>query len=213
MSVLSINASVGDDIAIGKKSVRTGIFKQPLSGSVEIGELGVAGDTIVNTEVHGGEDQAVYLYSAADYAWWSEQLGRPLPPGTFGENLTISDFHPGELRIGDRLTLGDTVVLEITAPRVPCAKFATKMGDPKFVKQFVAAAKPGAYARVITPGAIAAGAKISWQPTLQDFASISEVFQQWHQKSWDEATARKALNSPISKIARRIISERAGLAI
>lgn len=211
MQVISINTAKAQALQVGKKSVVTGIFKQPKDGEIYLGPLGLEGDTIVNKKFHGGEDQAVYLYSAADYAWWANELGRELAPGAFGENLTITDFHDATLRIGDRLFIGDDIELEITAPRVPCAQFAAKMGDGNFGKLFVAAEKPGAYARVIRRGTIRTGDAIVWQPTDKDYASINEVFVEWHQKTWSEHVARKALNSPISKIARRIIQERSGV--
>jgi MOSC domain-containing protein YiiM len=211
MKVLSINTASPDALLVGTKLVTTGIFKTPQPGSVYLGELGLEGDTIVNKKVHGGTDQAVYLYSSADYAWWSEQLGREIEPGMFGENLTITDFHPRTLRVGDRLLIDGKVLLEITAPRVPCAQFAAKMGDSAFGKKFVAAKRSGAYARVLTPGEIKSGSDIEWQPTNEDYASIEEIFVEWHKKSWDPEIAKKVLSSPVSKIARGIIEERTGL--
>lgn len=211
MKVLSVNTASLEPLRVGAKTVKTGIFKKAREGTVLVSELGLEGDTIVNKKYHGGIDQAVYLYSAVDYAWWEEQLGRELEPGIFGENLTISDYHAGDLRIGDRLLVGGSVLLEISAPRVPCRHFAAKMGDSKFGKKFVAAIRPGAYARVLTPGEIAAGNDIEWQPTDQDYATINEVFVEWHKKSWSETMARKALSSPISIIARKLIEQRSGV--
>ncbi len=211
MQILSINTASPQQLQIGDKTETTGIFKKPRQGSVLLGKLGLEGDTIVNTKVHGGEDQAVYLYSAADYAWWGKALGKEIEPGMFGENLTVTDFHDGQLRIGDRLLINDHVLLEITAPRVPCVKFTTKMNDKTFAKKFVAAQRPGAYARVLSPGEIQAGNEIVWQPTDKDYSTISEIFVEWHSKAWSAAVAQKALNSPISKIARGIIEERSGL--
>ncbi len=213
MKILSINTASPQTLQVGKKMVTTGIFKEPRQGSVFLGELGLEGDTIVNRQVHGGEDQAVYLYSASDYAWWSDQLGKDIPPGMFGENLTITDYHDGTLRIGDRLLIDGRVLLEITAPRAPCAQLTNKMGDRTFARKFVAARRPGAYARVLAPGEVKVGHEISWLPTDKDHATIDEVFVEWHRKSWSETVARKALNSPISKIARRIIQEKSGLAL
>ncbi len=208
MEILSINSATPKTLQVGKKSVTTGIFKEPQQGAVYIGALGLQGDAIIHKNVHGGEDQAVYLYSAADYAWWSKQLGKEIEPGMFGENLTITDFHTGTLRVGDRLLINGTVHLEITAPRVPCVQFSTKMGDSTFAKKFVAAQRPGAYARVLNGGNVAVGNTIEWQPTTEDYATINEIFVEWHNKSWSKAIAEKTLNSPISKIARRIIQER-----
>ena len=208
MHIVSVNTAIATNLDIGNKTVSTGIFKEPRQGGAMISALGVEGDTIVDTSVHGGEDQAVYLYSAADYQWWSELLGRELSPGMFGENLTVSAFPQRPLRIGDRLLINGSVHLEITAPRVPCVKFATKMGDPTFVKKFVAAERPGAYARVLSPGRVSAGDTVSWQLTDNDYATVNEVFVEWHRKDWSVAVFQKAVNSPISKIARAIIEER-----
>ncbi|MCC1496966.1 MOSC domain-containing protein [Alcanivorax sp. 1008] len=213
MKVVSINTATPEKLQVGKKSVITGIFKKPQNGSILINELGLSGDTIVNKKFHGGVDQAIYLYSAKDYAWWQDQLGRELQPGIFGENLTISDYHDGDLRVGDRLLLAGTVLLEISAPRVPCAQFTTRMGDGSFAKKFIAAQRPGAYARVLVPGEIEAGCEIEWQPTDQDYATINEIFIEWHRKSWSQSMAKKALNSPISMIARDIIQQRSGVVV
>ena len=92
--------------------------------------------------ITAGPDQALYLYSAEDYAWWAGELGAPPAPGTFGENLTLSSFGPVEVRIGDRFRVGAALV-EATAPRIPCATFATRMGEPDWVKRFAAARRPG----------------------------------------------------------------------
>lgn len=208
MQVVSINTATRQSIAAGNKRWDTGIFKRPRRGPVYIGRLGADGDTIVDTRVHGGEDQAVYLYSMADYLWWSESLGRELEPGCFGDNLTLSSFPDQPLRIGDRLNINGTVQLEITAPRIPCVKLATRMGDPAFAKQFVAAVRPGAYARVLTQGEITSGDCVRWEPTSVDYALINDVFIEWHKKDWSAEIFEKALQSPISNIARGIIEER-----
>ena len=213
MKLLSINTASPQQLQVGNKVVTTGIFKEPRQGPVLLNELGLEGDTIVNKKFHGGKDQAVYLYSAADYEWWTAQLGKEIKPGMFGENLTITDFHDKALRVGDRLLINDQVLLEITAPRVPCVQFTTKMGDKTFAKKFVAAQRPGAYARVLTPGSIDVGDKIEWQPTKEDYATINEIFVEWHAKGWSKAVAEKALKSPISSIARGIIEERSGLGL
>lgn len=213
MKVVSVNTAKLQSIQVGKKSVKTGIFKEPQNGAVYCGELGLEGDTIVNRKYHGGMDQAVYLYSMADYAWWADQLGRELKPGAFGENLTITDYHSAELRVGDQLRVGASVLLEITAPRVPCSQFAAKMGDSSFAKRFAAAQRPGAYARVLEVGPIHEGDDIDWRPTANDYVSINEVFVEWYRKSWSHDLAIKALNSPISENAREVVERRSGISI
>ena len=46
----------------------------------------------------------MYVYSSEDYAWWGEDPAPSPPPGTFGENLTLSSFGPEPVQIGDRYT-------------------------------------------------------------------------------------------------------------
>jgi MOSC domain-containing protein YiiM len=140
----------------GRKSSKTGIFKEPVDHPVMIGREGLAGDRIVNRVHHGGPDQAVYIEGAIDLAWWASELGKPIPPGTFGENLTIDGLDNRAVAVGDRFAIGD-VLIEITAARIPCATFALRMDDPQFVKRYTRAARPGAYARVLQEGVLRAG--------------------------------------------------------
>jgi len=121
---------------------------KPILNLRQLGRHALKGDVVADQRNHGGPDQAVYLYSRADYDWWEAELERELPSGTFGENLTVSDFGPGELRPGDRLQIG-AVLLELTSPRIPCSVFAQHMGERQWVKRFAAAERPGSYARVL----------------------------------------------------------------
>jgi MOSC domain-containing protein YiiM len=140
----------------GRKSSRTGIFKEQVDHPVLVGREGLAGDRIVNRKHHGGPDQAVYLEGSIDLDWWADELGRPLPPGTFGENLVIDGLDNRDVAVGDRFEIGD-VLLEVTCARLPCATFALRMDDPTMVKRYTRAARPGAYTRVIREGQICAG--------------------------------------------------------
>src|SRR4051794_39575210 len=136
MHLLSVN--VGKPQPIKAKSGMTGIYKQPQTEPVQITRLGLHGDAIVDTANHGGVDQAVYVFGRPDYRWWSEELGRELAPGTFGENLTFTELASADYNVGDRFYVG-AVLLEVTSPRIPCVTLATRMGDPKFVKRFAQA--------------------------------------------------------------------------
>lgn len=144
----------------GRKSSRTGIFKQPVDHPVMVGREGLAGDRIVNRVHHGGPDQAVYIEGGIDLAWWAEELGKPIPSGMFGENLTVEGLDNRSVAVGDRFEIGD-VLLEVTAARIPCATFALRMDDPQFVKRYTRAARPGAYARVLREGILRAGDGVS----------------------------------------------------
>jgi MOSC domain-containing protein YiiM len=160
-SVLSVNlgqahATTHSDIGV------TGIDKRPAAGPVEIrvpGDQGsgLVGDTIGDLRHHGGDDQAVYAYAREDLDVWEADLGRPLPPGTFGENLTTLGVDVTGALVGERWQVGDEVVLEVSVPRIPCRNFAGWLGERGWVKTFTARAVPGAYLRVVTPGTVRAG--------------------------------------------------------
>ena len=106
MRLVSVNLGQVRPIQGAKSSGNTGIYKIPTTEAVQIGPMGLAGDAICDTENHGGVDQAVYIYGAPDYAWWSRTLGYELGPGTFGENLTIAGLESAHMLIGDHLSLG-----------------------------------------------------------------------------------------------------------
>lgn len=154
--------------------IRTGIFKEPAPGAVAIGPLGLDGDAIVDKRYHGGHDKAVYAYAREDYAWWEAELGKPLPPGTFGENLTLEGADLGSARAGDVLAVG-AVRLQAVSPRIPCRTLAARMGDPKFAKRFQQAARFGVYCRVLTPGSVRAGDPVRWESRAEGGELIVDI--------------------------------------
>ncbi|OEU85284.1 sulfurase [Streptomyces abyssalis] len=143
----------------------TGIDKRPASGPVGVSAPGpkgtggsaLADDTIGDMRHHGGDHQAVYAYAREDLDGWARELGRDLDPGCFGENLTTEGLDVNGARIGERWLIGDQVVLEVTAPRIPCRTFAGWLDERGWVKRFTERALPGAYLRVVQPGAVCAG--------------------------------------------------------
>lgn len=142
------------------KTVQSGIVKQPVDGPVAVGALGLDGDEQADLGVHGGVDKAVYLYAQADYDWWQNELGRDVPSGIFGENLTVSGHWIADVRVGDEFAIG-TSVIAATEPREPCYKLGARMEDQSFVKRFRDAGRIGFYARVVQEGQIAAGDEIT----------------------------------------------------
>ena len=137
----------------------SGIAKAPVAGPVAVGPLGLEGDEQADLRVHGGPDKAVYAYAVEDIRWWEAELGRPLPPGMFGENLTVEGIDVTGAVIGERWLVG-SAELEVCQPRLPCFKLGLRFGDPLMVKRFASALRPGAYLRVIAPGDLAAGDEI-----------------------------------------------------
>ena len=181
---------------------RTGIFKFPAGGPVRVTTLGLEGDTILSKKHHGGPDQAVYVYGGTDYAWWSEELKKEMAPGMFGENLTISDLESAQFNVGDTLQVGE-VTLQVTAPRIPCETFAARMEDPKWVKRFRHAERPGLYCRVLQEGFVKAGDPVSIENYSGETISVLEMFRDFYDSNKSEETLRRHLNAPIAIRARR----------
>jgi MOSC domain-containing protein YiiM len=196
MRVLSVNVGAAEPIKFAKTSGQTGIFKRPAPGPVQVAALGLAGDVICDIENHGGLDQAVYVYGEPDYAWWSKELGRELGPGTFGENITIAGLESARLSVGDRLHAGE-VVLEVTAPRIPCVTLARRMDDPAFLKRFRAAARPGLYCRVVREGLVQAGDPVVLESYGGPTVTAVELFEYFFAPDRNPATLRRHLAAPI----------------
>jgi MOSC domain-containing protein YiiM len=201
--------STGKSTPIATKSGRSGIDKRAREGRVAIRRLGVEGDVVVDTENHGGVDQAVYVYCRSDYDWWETELGRPLPPGTFGENLTLSGTANADAAVGDRLVCGD-LVLEITSPRIPCETLAAHMGDRLFVKRFFKANRTGFYCRVLAEGEIGAGEVLDYLPFAGRRVPVAELVERYGDRNLDSDTVARFLAAPAHHKLHAEIRERYG---
>ena len=120
-----------------------------------------------------------------------------MTPGMFGENLTISELEDRALNIGDYLHIGE-VSLQVTAPRIPCGTFATKMRDPQWVKKFSAAERPGFYVRVLKEGVLTAGQDVKLEKYTGELLSLGQVYRDHYNKPRSEETLRKHLAVPLS---------------
>ena len=205
MRIESINVGRLETIAHGNKSFQTGICKYPTEDPVRVHALGLPGDAIIATEHHGGADQAIYAYSTDDYDWWATEAGLDWFPGLFGENLTIRDL-PTDLNIGDRLLIGE-VVLEATAPRIPCDTLAARIGDRGFGMAFRKAERPGIYLRVLNEGEIQSGDVVTLVESAEFNVSILDLFRHKYRLQHDADELRRLLEAPIAERFRVQIEE------
>ena len=197
-SLISVNHGTAQHIP-GYKPL-TGIIKTPVpSGRIE--RLGLADDAVCDRKHHGGIDQAIYMYFADDYQFWAEQLGQRIEPGWFGDNLTIAGVEGRNVAVGDRFAVGP-VVLEVTYHRTPCMTFAALMGDPMWVKKFHRAGRPGAYCRVLTPGAVEPGMDVIYTPYAGERVTVSDLMALDGKRVIDPAFMRRALTTPIREKTR-----------
>jgi MOSC domain-containing protein YiiM len=206
MKLISVN--IGQERTQQRKNYieTTGIYKLPVQVPVEIKSLGIEQDAICDKKSHGGPDQAIYVYGGADYAWWAKELGREILPGTFGENLTISDLESARFNVGDILHIAD-VTLQVSAPRIPCKTFAARMDDPQWVKRFRHAERPGLYCRVLKEGFVRPGDAVSVERFTGETVSILEMYRDYYDSTKSEETLLRHLNAPIAIRARKDVEE------
>jgi len=158
-SVLSVNVAQMRQIERHGELVWTGIWKHPVTGPVAVRGVNVEGDDQGDRSVHGGADKAVYAYAREDIDWWERELGRELPDGVFGENLTLHGVDPARALVGERWRVG-SVLLEVSEPRFPCWKLGVRFGDPLMLKRFATARRSGAYLRIVEEGTLEAGDRV-----------------------------------------------------
>lgn len=156
--LVSVNVGPTVDVPWGKLK-RSAIDKRPVTGPVHVHALGVGDDEIADQVNHAGPDQAVYAYAMEDLDTWSDQLGRQLLPGQFGENLTTRGIDVNQAHAGDRWRVGGAL-LEIAGVRIPCSVFQGFLDERQWVRRFTAAALPGPYFRVLEQGDVTAGDSI-----------------------------------------------------
>jgi MOSC domain-containing protein YiiM len=171
---------------------RTGIDKRPAGHRVLLFHPHGEGDWVGDGPHHGGPDQAVYAYAREDAAWWAGELGRDVPLGAFGENLSTEGLPITDALIGERWAIGDAV-LEVSCPRIPCRTLAGFWAVPDMIKRFTAAGRPGAYLRIRTEGQVGAGDAIDVVHRPAHGVTIGETFRAL---TGDRSLARRLLDAP-----------------
>ncbi len=191
--VVSVNVG-GVHPLPGRTEVRSGIVKVPVAGRVALRTGGLERDAQADLAVHGGPDRAAYLYSSDDLAWWTARLGRAIPPGLLGENLTVTGLRDDDVLIGDLIRVGDALV-QPTSPREPCVKLGIRMGDHRFPARFRAANRCGFYVRVVEEGTVAAGDPVEVVARDPAGVRIGDLHRLFVGHGRDEAALRAALGA------------------
>jgi MOSC domain-containing protein YiiM len=154
---------------------RTGIDKRSVAGAIEFKNNGVVGDRVIDTNVHGGYEQAVYAYAREDAQWWEREINEEIPAGRFGENLTTEGIDVNAAIIGEQWKIG-SVILEVSQPRIPCRVIAGFWKRATLIKDFTQAGRPGTYLRIIQEGSAQAGDAIEVIFKPDHTISISDLF-------------------------------------
>ena len=154
---------------------RTGIDKRSVAGAIEFKNNGVVGDRVIDTNVHGGYEQAVYAYAREDAQWWEREINEEIPAGRFGENLTTEGIDVNAALVGEQWKIG-SVILEVSQPRIPCRVFAGFWKRATLIKDFTQAGRPGTYLRIIQEGTAQAGDAIEVIFKPDHTISIGDLF-------------------------------------
>jgi MOSC domain-containing protein YiiM len=175
-TVLSVNVGTPREFDYRGRPARSAIWKTPVGGRVAVRGVNLEGDDQADREAHGGPDKAVYAYAVEDTRWWEKQIGRPLEPGVFGENLTVEGIDVNEALVGERWGIGSTV-LEVSEPRIPCWRLGVRMSDDRFLRRFTEEMRPGAYLRIVSEGDVGAGDEIRVVEKPATDLTVRDVFR------------------------------------
>jgi len=146
------------------------IDKSAVAGRVWVATLGLAGDTVADKKHHGGPDQALLAYAGQHYLLWRREWQRDdIGPGSFGENLTVSDVTEDTVCVGDRWHVGD-VVFEVTKPREPCSTLARRHRRRDMIDVVNRNGRSGWYLRVLKEG---------WIEAAMPVELVDRPYPQW----------------------------------
>ena len=174
--VLSVNVGRPREFEYEGRRARSAIWKSPIAGRVAARGVNLDGDDQADRKAHGGPDKAVYAYAVEDLRWWEEEIGRKIPYGGFGENLTVQGIDVNGALVGERWQIG-SAVFEVSEPRIPCWRLGVRMDDERFVRRFTEAQRPGAYLRIIAEGDVGAGDSIDIITKPQHDLTVRDVFR------------------------------------
>jgi MOSC domain-containing protein YiiM/GNAT superfamily N-acetyltransferase len=141
-----------------------------------VGGLGLDGDRHRADTVHGGPIRAVCLLGI-EVIERLQAEGHPIEPGSVGENITTTGVELAALAAGTRVSIGDQVVLEITAPAMPCDTIVDSFRDRKSGRISILLHPDDSrmYARVVHQGVVHAGDAIRVAPPDPGSDAVAQV--------------------------------------
>ena len=195
-NVVSINVGQPRTVPYEGRTVRTAIFKDPVTSPVRLTRLGFEGDGQADRRYHGGPTRAAYLYPHEHYPHWEPRLGGvPLPYGQFGENLTSLGLLEETVHVGDVYAVG-AARIRVASPRGPCFKLGIRTGDPTIVAPFLESGRLGFYLSVLEEGMVAPGDPIALLHRDPDAATVEELIRALYDPAAAEPVVERVLASP-----------------
>jgi MOSC domain-containing protein YiiM len=191
--LISVNVGLPRIVMNNGEPVSTGIFKTPVAGRVVLRTLNLEGDRQADLSVHGGPSKAVYVYPSEHYVYWKQQLPEMmLPWGMFGENFTTVGLFESELNIGDKFSVGSSVLM-VTEPRIPCYKLGIRFGRPDIIKRFLASERTGFYFAVLQEGEVGVGDQIELIERNNRGVKVSDITLLYAREKQNVGLLRRAV--------------------
>lgn len=207
MRVVSVNAGQPRQVETPRGIVLTSIFKSSVSGRIPVRNHHLEGDRQSDLSVHGGPKKAIYAYASEHAAYWAAALQREIVPGHFGENLTTEGLLEDQVRIGDTYRVG-TAVLQVTQPRMPCAKLNLRFDLSTMVKFFWQSGFSGIYFSIAQEGDVAAGDSIELLAANPAAVTVADVVRAYKGELTEASELDRVLAAPISGSWKEEILER-----
>jgi MOSC domain-containing protein YiiM len=190
--VLSVNVGGPRKFEYHGQPAQSAIWKSPAGGRVAARGINLEGDDQADRKAHGGFDKAVYAYAVENQRFWAQEIGRPLSPGEFGENLTTEGIDVDDALVGERWRIG-SALFEVSEPRIPCWRLGVRMEDETFPRRFSKALRPGTYLRIVGEGDVGEGDQIRVEQKPDHGLTVRDVFRVYTQ---DRAQAPRLLAVP-----------------
>jgi MOSC domain-containing protein YiiM len=175
MRLLSVNVGMPRLLAWKDNTLKSGIFKKPVSGRVLLRTTNLDGDRQADLSVHGGPNKAVYGYPSEHYEYWHGKLpGVQLDWDALGENFTTSGLVETDIYVGDYYCAGQAVIA-VTTPRLPCFKLAAKFQRDDMIERFLHSGRSGYYFSVVEQGEVGAGDELKLLERQDPTLTIAEM--------------------------------------
>jgi len=197
MRVVSVNVGLPREVEWKGITVSTGIFKEPVAGTVMVRRNNLEGDRQADLTVHGGPNKAVYGYASEHYPYWRKQYPQmDLPWGVFGENLTTEGLSEDSLHIGDTVRVG-SAVLKVVQPRQPCYKLQIRFGRDDIIQRFLVSGRSGFYFSIVEEGELEAGSAIEVVSRDENKVTIADINRLYLGVEANPELLQRALRVPV----------------
>ena len=154
----------------------SGIKKYPVSKAY-LTKTGFREDEQGDLLHHGGENKALFLFSAITYKKINSYFNNSFDMtdmAYFGENLILSNICEEDICIGDILKIGQTKV-QITQARQPCWKLSANTNQKEMTKFIFDSGLTGWYAKVLEEGFICQNDEVILEKRVNPTLNIKKL--------------------------------------